>query len=333
MEFGHLLEAAMLVCFGFSWPLNVIKAYRARTAKGTSLGFIILIITGYVAGISAKFVNHQINYVLTVYFINLVIVMTNVLVYFRNVRLDSRKASETVSSSSSASSVIAMKKKFEPAAKLNIDLSGRLNEKKNMEEYMNYQDLNALAEKEGVVLFGGSLDREIPVTELAQSFDFNFKIYNRSKENLSLKDAVSFYQTNIEPISPEGVIVHLGDSDISLFQSNSANFDNIYLDLISVIKCRNSKCRLALVSVNNPLNDKVIAELNRHIKAIADSEHCDFINIDNAKLKNPKAIIASVNFVQSLGLNIRKPLRDVADILYSYAYIEIPEHINKVLAG
>lgn len=88
MEMGHLFEALMLVCFGFSWPLNVIKGYKARTAKGTSLGFIILIITGYVAGITAKFINGQINYVLVVYFMNLIIVMTNVLVYIRNVHLD-----------------------------------------------------------------------------------------------------------------------------------------------------------------------------------------------------------------------------------------------------
>ena len=41
---GQILETIMLVCFGFSWPLNVIKAYKARTTKGTSLPFIILII-------------------------------------------------------------------------------------------------------------------------------------------------------------------------------------------------------------------------------------------------------------------------------------------------
>ena len=45
MNYADLLEATMLVCFGFSWPLNVVKAYKARTAKGTSLAFIILIIT------------------------------------------------------------------------------------------------------------------------------------------------------------------------------------------------------------------------------------------------------------------------------------------------
>ena len=91
MDVGHLFEALMLVCFGFSWPLNVIKAYKARSAKGTSLAFIILIITGYVAGIAAKVINHQINYVLAVYFLNLAIVLSNLAVYFRNAALDKRR--------------------------------------------------------------------------------------------------------------------------------------------------------------------------------------------------------------------------------------------------
>lgn len=91
MDIGHLFEALMLVCFGFSWPLNVIKAYKARSAKGTSLAFIILIITGYVAGIAAKVINHHFNYVLTVYFLNLAIVLSNLAVYFRNVALDKRR--------------------------------------------------------------------------------------------------------------------------------------------------------------------------------------------------------------------------------------------------
>ena len=88
---GSMLETTMLLCFGFSWPLNVIKAYKARTAKGTSLPFILLIITGYIAGISAKIITHQITYVLIAYVLNLAIVSLNVLVYFRNVSLDKKR--------------------------------------------------------------------------------------------------------------------------------------------------------------------------------------------------------------------------------------------------
>ena len=88
---GSILETVMLVCFGFSWPLNVIKAYRAKTAKGTSLPFILLIIAGYMAGISAKLITGQINYVLIAYILNLAIVSLNVVVYFRNVSLDKKR--------------------------------------------------------------------------------------------------------------------------------------------------------------------------------------------------------------------------------------------------
>lgn len=94
---SSVFETIMLVCFGFSWPLNVIKAYRARTAKSTSLTFIILIITGYIAGITAKIVSHQINYVLIVYLLNLAIVSLNVVVYIRNRRLDKRAGKIVVS--------------------------------------------------------------------------------------------------------------------------------------------------------------------------------------------------------------------------------------------
>lgn len=88
MELAPILETIMLVCFGFSWPLNLIKAYKARTAKSTSLPFILLIITGYIAGISAKLVHGNINYVLVAYLINLAIVSLNLVVYFRNAALD-----------------------------------------------------------------------------------------------------------------------------------------------------------------------------------------------------------------------------------------------------
>ena len=90
-----LLETFMLVCFGLSWPINVMKAIKARSAKSMSLPFILLIISGYIAGISAKLLSHQVNYVLVVYFINLAIVTVNLLVYFRNRHLDHESETET----------------------------------------------------------------------------------------------------------------------------------------------------------------------------------------------------------------------------------------------
>lgn len=91
---GSILETVMLVCFGFSWPLNVMKAYKAKTAKGTSLPFILLIVAGYIAGITAKVITDQINYVLIAYIVNLAIVSLNIVIYFRNVSLDKKRLLE-----------------------------------------------------------------------------------------------------------------------------------------------------------------------------------------------------------------------------------------------
>lgn len=91
---SSVLEVIMLVCFGFSWPMNVIKAIKARSAKNMSLPFILLIISGYVAGICAKIFSHQINFVLLVYVINLVIVSINLVVYFRNRHFDMLEMNE-----------------------------------------------------------------------------------------------------------------------------------------------------------------------------------------------------------------------------------------------
>ena len=91
---GSILETVMLVCFGFSWPMNVMKAYKAKTAKGTSLPFILLIVAGYIAGITAKVITDQINYVLIAYIVNLAIVSLNIVIYFRNVSLDKKRLLE-----------------------------------------------------------------------------------------------------------------------------------------------------------------------------------------------------------------------------------------------
>lgn len=100
---SEILEIIMIVSFGASWPINVIKSYKSRTTKGKSLAFLLLIFFGYIAGITSKFMNEAYMasfsekwYVLFFYFLNLFMVGTDLLLYFRNKKLD--KNNETVSS-------------------------------------------------------------------------------------------------------------------------------------------------------------------------------------------------------------------------------------------
>ena len=95
MKMAEILEIIMIVSFGASWPMNVMKSYKARTTKGKSLAFLCLILFGYMAGIASKFMNadYMANfaekwYVLFFYVLNFVMVFTDFCIYFRNKKLD-----------------------------------------------------------------------------------------------------------------------------------------------------------------------------------------------------------------------------------------------------
>ena len=91
---AEILEVIMIVSFGASWPLNVIKSYKARSTKGKSLAFLCLIFFGYIAGILSKLLNESYMmslaskwYVLFFYVLNLIMVGTDLCLYARNYKL------------------------------------------------------------------------------------------------------------------------------------------------------------------------------------------------------------------------------------------------------
>ena len=97
---AEILEVLMIVSFGASWPFNVMKSYKARTTKGKSLTFLCLIFFGYIAGVVMKAIKIAIAaelvgiaafiswLALGVYILNLLMVGTDLALYFRNKRLD-----------------------------------------------------------------------------------------------------------------------------------------------------------------------------------------------------------------------------------------------------
>jgi len=51
---GELLEGGMLVCFGISWPVDIVRTIRTGRTEGKSLAFMSLVLAGYVLGMGAK---------------------------------------------------------------------------------------------------------------------------------------------------------------------------------------------------------------------------------------------------------------------------------------
>jgi lipopolysaccharide export LptBFGC system permease protein LptF len=89
----QIFESLMVIFFGFSWPANIVKSYKVRTTRGKSLLFLILVLTGYFFGITSKLLSNTINYVLVFYIINSVMVLADIILYFRNRAIDRQTGS------------------------------------------------------------------------------------------------------------------------------------------------------------------------------------------------------------------------------------------------
>lgn len=89
---GELFEAVMVICFGISWPASIYNSVKAKTAKGKSLLFLCCILVGYLCGIVSKIVNRNVTYVLFFYILNFIMVFTDLLLYFRNRKIDMQRS-------------------------------------------------------------------------------------------------------------------------------------------------------------------------------------------------------------------------------------------------
>ena len=87
---AEILEAAMLICFGVSWPVSVYKSWKSKSAGGKSVLFLFLIWIGYIAGLTGKILFNP-GYVIIVYCVNLFFVTADIILYFRNKKLGGRK--------------------------------------------------------------------------------------------------------------------------------------------------------------------------------------------------------------------------------------------------
>lgn len=79
-----IFESLMIICFGISWPLSIVRSVRSKSTKGKSILFMLFILFGYFCGLVAKFMTHTYNLAFWFYFPNIILVSTDICLYFRN---------------------------------------------------------------------------------------------------------------------------------------------------------------------------------------------------------------------------------------------------------
>jgi len=72
----------MLICFGLSWPVSIIRTLRLKVVAGKSPYFIGIVILGYVFGLINKFLS-PLDWVFWLYIFNIVVVSADLILYFK----------------------------------------------------------------------------------------------------------------------------------------------------------------------------------------------------------------------------------------------------------
>jgi len=78
-----IFEILMLVCFGAAWPFSIYRSLTSRSVAGKSVVFLIVVLVGYAAGVLHKLL-YRYDYVIFLYALNGFMVLTDIVLYFRN---------------------------------------------------------------------------------------------------------------------------------------------------------------------------------------------------------------------------------------------------------
>lgn len=242
-----------------------------------SLQFILLIIIGYIAGISAKIYNHRFNYVLVVYLLNLIVVSANVVVFFINRRYD-RQAKEANAKLSRQISGNAVNTSVETAA-LTAQESTPLKpsiHSQGEDEMETYREMNSITEAGGVVLFGSNTFAALPVGELAQAFRITEPIYNRSIKDVRIDQIESYLKVCLYDLNPRKIFVNMGDIDILDENVDADNFISKYEWLLYMI---HTKTQASIYIVPIVSNSPAAFQINQRLKALASQTGCKYVDV------------------------------------------------------
>jgi len=82
-----IFEATMLICFGVSWPISIVKSVRTKVVSGKSPLFMGIVCFGYISGFIHKLL-YSMDWIIALYTLNMVLVAIDLTLYFRYLPLE-----------------------------------------------------------------------------------------------------------------------------------------------------------------------------------------------------------------------------------------------------
>lgn len=149
-------------------------------------------------------------------------------------------------------------------------------------EINNFRQLNKVANTNGVVLFGSTFAKNIPVCELKQSFDIDCDMYNRSITDLSVFDAEALLEDCVTALAPKTLLIQLGETDLERGFHTIPEIIEAYEKIVAKLKSADKHCDIVIISVCESAVTIHPEELNKQLELAARRMKCKYADISSA---------------------------------------------------
>lgn len=141
---------------------------------------------------------------------------------------------------------------------------------------MDFTQINEVAKPGGIVFLGSSYLSSIPVNELAQDFEADVPVYNRSIKGLTIEQACSMLDACVFDLQPSKVFICIGDEEVKMRALDIKNFCEKYQWLLYALHSKSS-ARIYIVSV--PSNAPAAGMINDALRNLANETGCHYVDI------------------------------------------------------
>ena len=152
---------------------------------------------------------------------------------------------------------------------------------------IDFKQINEVAKENGVVFFGSTYFESVPVNELAQDFDTDLPVYNRSVGGLTIDKVSDVLESCVLDLEPSKLFICLGDEDIKSECFSLSDFIEKYQWMLYTLHNR-CKAKIYIVSVMS-LDPKASA-VNERLKRLAAETGCIYVDTQ-AALKSAKSTL------------------------------------------
>ena len=132
-----------------------------------------------------------------------------------------------------------------------------------------YTELNRLAGKHGIVIMGTSTLSSMRFNEMLGDYGLGRKVYNRSSEALTAKNAIEFFRANVETLFPEVLFVGIGENEEQDSKVSIREFEQELTDFAAYINRNHPQTRLIFSEIAG--DSKRAAMINQAIKRVCKS--------------------------------------------------------------